>query len=178
MNPATHFCGTSYRQGSSRGSVLLITLIFLVILTLAATTGMRTSIMEMRMAGNEQSRVSTLEMAQSIVDEVVGNADNIVVSGDVGFVNCTPNLTGCTATDIVIDTTLLPTAEADKVEVAVVRLAPALTPAPRGISSSADAFYAARFEVDSTYDGAADNEGKAGIVQGVLVLVPRGAQTN
>ena len=161
-----------------QGSVLLISLVFLVILTLAATTSMRTSTMEMRMAGNEEIRVSTLEMAQSIVDEVVGNPDNVIVSGDVGYVNCTANVAGCNETSVTIDEALLPAAEAGKAQVIVERLSPALSPAPRGINSSADAFLAARFEVDATYDGTADGEGRAGIVQGVIVLVPRGAQTN
>ncbi len=161
-----------------RGSVLLIALIFLTILTLAVTTSMRTSTLGLRMAGNEETRVSTMELTQSIVDEVVGNPNNMIVSGDVGYVNCTTNLSGCTANLVTIDTVLLPTAKANNAEVAVKRLAPALTPAPRGINSSADAFFAARFEIDATYDGVADNEGRAGIVQGVLILVPRGAQTN
>ncbi len=173
------FCsGQKRHKLRQRGSVLLVSLVFLIILTLAATTAMRTSIMELRMAGNEVARVNTLEMTQSIVDEVVGNPDNMIVAGVVGYVNCTPNVTGCSETSITIDTNLLPAAEASKASVLVERLAPATTPAPRGINSSSDAFYAARFEVDVTYDGSATNEGKAGIVQGVIVLIPRSSQTN
>lgn len=160
------------------GSVLLISLVFLLILTLGATTAMRTSSLGLKMANNEEIRVTTMEMTQSIIDEVVGNPDNLIVSGGVGWVNCTANVAGCSKNDVTIDTNLLPLAEANKARVIVQRLAPALTPAPRGINSSADAFFAARFEVDTTYDGTADNEGKAGIVQGVLILVARGAQTN
>lgn len=169
---------TQTRYNHQTGSVLLIALVFLVILTLGATTSMNTSLLEMRMAGNEEIRVSTLEMTQSVVDEVVGNPSNIIVSGDVGYVNCTDNVAGCNETSIQIDQTLLPVADADKAEVVVERLSPALSPAPRGINSSADAFLAARFEVDVTFDGSDDGEGRAGIVQGVIVLVPRGAQTN
>jgi len=164
--------------GAQQGSVLLISLIFLLILTLAATTTMRTSTMELRIASNEQTRVSTLELTQSIVDQVVGNPDNIIVSGDVGFVNCTTNVAGCSQQTITIDETVLPAAKQANAAVIVERLSPALTPAPRGINSSADAFYAARFEVETDYDGIDDNEGRVGLVQGVIVLVPRGAQTN
>lgn len=170
--------GHSIYSDSQRGSVLVISLVFLAVLTFAATTTMRTSSLGMRMAGNEETRVSSFEMAQSIVDEVVGNSDNIVVSGDVGYINCTVNVSGCNATDIVIDTNLLPANKTNNAQVVVERIAPALTPAPRGINSSADAFFAARFEVDTTYDGVNTNEAKVGIVQGVLVLVPRGAQSN
>lgn len=163
---------------SQRGSVLVVSLVFLSVLTLAATTTMRTSTLGMRMAGNEETRVSSFEMAQSIVDEVVGNPDNIIVSGDIGLINCTANVSGCTANTVVVDPNLLPVNKTNNAQVVVERIAPALTPAPRGINSSADAFFAARFEVDATYDGVSTNEGKVGIVQGVLVLVPRGAQSN
>lgn len=168
----------TFCSAPQRGSVLVISLVFLAVLTLAAITTMRTSTLGMRMAGNEETRVSSFEMAQSIVDEVVGNPDNIIVSGDVGFINCTSNVAGCNATTVVVDSNLLPASKTNYAQVVVERIAPALTPAPRGINSSADAFFAARFEVDTTYDGTSSNEGKVGIVQGVLVLVPRGAQTN
>lgn len=168
----------SFCRLAHRGSVLVISLVFLAVLTLAATTTMRTSTLGMQMAGNEEIRVSSFEMAQSIVDEVVGNPGNIIVSGNVGYVNCTVNVSGCDATTVVVDTNLLPISKTNNAEVLVERMAPALTPAPRGINSSADAFFAARFEVDATYDGISTNEGKVGIVQGVLVLVPRGAQSN
>lgn len=163
-------------SASVRGSVLLTSLIFLLILTLAAATTMRTSTLELRMAGNEQQRVETFELTQSILDEVVGNPDNIRVSGDLGYVNCTPGISGCTANDVVVNNDLLPSSQAANAAVIVERLAPALSAPPRGVNTSSDAFSAARFEVDTTYDGTADNEGKVGIVQGVLVLVPRGAQ--
>lgn len=168
----------TFRRAPQRGSVLIIAMVFLLILTLGATTTMRTSTLGMRMAGNEETRISSFEMTQSIVDQVVGNSDNIIVSGDIGFVNCTINVAGCSATTVVVDTNLLPAAKTNNAQVVIKRIAPALTPAPRGINSSADAFYAARFEVDTSYDGTSMNEGKVGIVQGVLVLVPRGAQSN
>lgn len=163
-------------RSSQRGSVFLPALIFLLILTLAATTNMRTSTLELRMAGNEQQRVETFELTQSIVDEVVGNPENIRVAGDIGYVNCTPGISGCNANDIIVNSSLLPIAKAGNATVMVERMGPALSAPPRGINTSADAFSAARFEVDTSYDGTADNEGRVGIVQGVLVLVPRGAQ--
>lgn len=161
-----------------QGAVLIVSLIFMLLLMISATTTMRTSTLGLRMAGNEETRVSTAEMTQSIVDEVIGNPNNLVVSGGVGFVNCTANVAGCTENTITINANLLPLVEINKAEVMVERLGPALTPAPRGINSSADAFFAARFEIDTTYDGTIDNEGKVGISQGVMVLVPRGTQTN
>jgi Tfp pilus assembly protein PilX len=169
---------STVRVSDEQGSILIISLVFLLILSLGATTTMRTSTLELRMAGNEETRVATVELTQSIVDEVVGNPANMIVSQGVGFVNCTANVLNCNENSVTINTGLLPAVDADNAEVVVERLAPALTSAPRGISSSADAFFAARFEVDAVYDGTDDNKGKVGIVQGVLILVPRGTQTN
>ena len=160
------------------GVVLIISLIFLLLLTLAATTTMQSSTIELRMSGNEEIRLVTAELTQSIIDQVAGDPNNLPISGDVGYINCTANVAGCTENGVTIDTNLLPAADANKAQVVVERMGPALTSAPRGINSSADAFYAARFEIDTAYDGTADNEGKANIVQGLMVLVPRGAQTN
>lgn len=161
-----------------QGVVLLVSLIFLLLLTLAATTTMQTSTIELRMSGNEEIRLATAELTQSIIDQVAGDPNNLPISGGVGYINCTPNVAGCTENAVTISSTLLPAADANKAQVIVQRMGPALTPAPRGINSSADAFFAARFEIDTTYDGTTDNEGKTGIVQGLMVLVPRGAQTN
>ena len=130
------------------------------------------------MSGNEEVRLATAEMTQSIIDQVTGDPSNLTISGGVGFINCTANVAGCTENGVTISDNLLPAADVNKAQVIVQRMGPALTPAPRGINSSADAFFAARFEVDTTYDGKADNEGKARIVQGLMILVPRGAQTN
>lgn len=163
---------------SQRGVVLIISLIFLLLLTLAATTTMQSSTIELRMSSNEEIRLSTAELTQSIIDQVSGDPNNLPISGGVGYINCTANVSGCTENAVTINSSLLPTAEASKARVIVQRMGPELTPAPRGINSSADAFFAARFEVDTTYDGTTDNEGKANFVQGLMVLVPRGAQTN
>ena len=72
---------------AERGSVLLISLVFLLILTLGATTAMRTSSLGLKMANNEEIRVTTMEMTQSIIDQVVGNPDNLIVAGGVGWIN-------------------------------------------------------------------------------------------
>lgn len=165
-------------HSGQRGVVLVISLIFLMLLTLAATATMQTSTIELRMSGNEEVRLATAELTQSIIDQVAGDPNNLPISGSVGYINCTPNVTGCTENAVTINTSLLPASEASKARVIVQRMGPELTPAPRGINSSADAFFAARFEVDTTYDGTADNEGRANFVQGLMVLVPRGAQTN
>ncbi len=160
------------------GSVLLVALVLLLLLTFASTTSMRTSILELKMAGNEESRIGTLELSQSITDEVVGNPNNMVVNGTDGYTNCTSNVNGCNISTVAINANLVPNTNLSKATVIVTRLSPLSTPAPRGINSSADKFYAARFEVDTTYDGTADNQGKAGIVQGVLILIPKNSQTN
>ncbi|MGI9250465.1 MAG: PilX N-terminal domain-containing pilus assembly protein [Pseudohongiellaceae bacterium] len=160
------------------GSVLLITLIFLLLLTLAASAAMRTSTMELRMAGNEQTRLDALVRIQSVVDAVLSEPGNFVISGAPGFTNCNANVSGCDRQTISINASVTAAYEQSGTTLVVERLAPALTPAPPGITPNADAFLAARFQVDAEYDGTGAQGGRAGIVQGVIVLIPRDAQTD
>ena len=60
---------TAIAGRNEQGALLIISLIFMLLLILSATTTMRTSTLGLRMAGNEETRVSTAEMTQSIVDE-------------------------------------------------------------------------------------------------------------
>lgn len=52
------------------GAVLLVALIFLAALALISVTVMQTSTLELRMAGNEQERIETLQKVQAVLDEL------------------------------------------------------------------------------------------------------------
>jgi len=163
---------------SSSGSVLIIVLVFLMILTIATTTAMRTRIVEMRMAANEETRITTLELTQSIVEQVVGNPDNFNLASGVGFKNCTANVINCSENSITVDAALAHSADNNAVEVIVERLEPALSPAPRALMVSGNAFNVARFEVSVNFKVGPMSDGSIEIAQGVLVVVPRRVQTN
>ena len=161
-----------------RGAVLLVTLIFLLLLSLVAATAMGGATTELRMTANEQARLDALAMAQSIADGVLQQRGSLPLAAAVGFTDCSDGIKGCDRQGIVIAPAVLEASKRAHARVMVERLSPALSPAPRNMGSSMDAFQAARFQVDAEYDGSAMGEGRAGIVQGAVVLLPRSAQTN
>lgn len=86
-----------------QGAVLITALIFLVILTLISVAAMRSSTLELRMAGNEQEHRRALQSTQSAINGVLANANIQVV--DVGITTCyqfgstDTTLAGCTSSN-------------------------------------------------------------------------------
>jgi Tfp pilus assembly protein PilX len=88
-------------NNKQRGAVLFVALVFLVIITLISITAMRSSTLELRMAGNEQEQRRALESAQSAVNGLltalslpvttIGNKECYTFGGG-------PAPTGCTNT--------------------------------------------------------------------------------
>ena len=74
----------TYRRSRQEGAVLIIALMFLLLLTLVATTGAETSTLQLQMAGNEQSRVEAQQQALAIIDAILDDSDNTPVVGGVG----------------------------------------------------------------------------------------------
>lgn len=160
------------------GSVMLVALVFLIMLSLGATLGMRSSTMELRMAGNDETRVRTFELAQALLDTVVNSPANFTVSEPVGHKNCTANIVGCDRVNVILGPALLAQFSGDQARVIVERMAPAWSPPPRGSDSSVEAFRQARFEVQASYGDAEGGSGRVSLVQGVSILVPHGTQRN
>lgn len=158
------------------GSVMLVALVFLIMLTLATTLGMRSSTMELRMAGNEETQVRTFELTQALLEATVNNSANFSVSERVGHRNCTANVVGCDRANITLSPGLMLQASSDKARVIVERMAPAWSPPPRGSDSSVETFLQARFEVQATYGDSTDGSGRVTLVQGVSILAPHGTQ--
>ena len=86
---------------SQQGVVLAITLVILVIITLLATSGMRSTTLEERMAGNNrnsslafQQAEATLRQAESVIENsssariIINGRDNTVTMNDGTVVNC------------------------------------------------------------------------------------------
>lgn len=160
----------------SRGAALIVALLLLIVITLITVTAMRFSTLELRMAGNEQQRVSTFESAQAAVDAVTADLGNFPLIGNVGYTNCNASMATllpsgtCNNTNITLPGTAFSThnyvatrRESEKV------------PIPRGVETSSDKFTAAGFSVDSRYR---DSSANINIVQGYLVLWPQSNQSN
>lgn len=166
-----------------QGMALFIALMLLLVTTIVGLASVRSGLLETQMAVNEELRANTFEITQSTVDAVVGVPANTQVFGGVGRTVCTTNWTpptGCEPlTNLTLPPILLTTLHTgNTLSAQVVRLAPLLGPAPRGLGYSVDKFKAANFRITASHDGSASAFGNARIVQGSLVLVPVSSQTN
>ena len=163
------------------GAALFTALMFLIVLTLISLAAMRTSTLELRMSGNQESKLAAFQSAQAIVDATMGLPANVKVYGDVGRRMCTGSDAGDTPDDIACDEYGVALAEdvyADEladghVKVAVTRLSPLERPAPRVLGTSAAVFSVAAFQVDAAYDATDVGQSQSRIVEGVMVLVSK-----
>jgi hypothetical protein len=156
-----------------RGVVLFISLIMLVVIGLLTMSLMGLSRIEMRMANNEESRISSLQMAQAMNDIVIARPAMTPVIGGAGFKLCLGDVADCDmempdmpvndVTDAVDDGYL---------QISAIRQDPEFRPPPRGTGFSASKFTATSFRLQSTYDRTSEGQGQAAIEEGVIVLVP------
>lgn len=157
-----------------RGATLVTALVFLLVITLFSVTSMRSGTVGVRMAQNEESRFSSLQASQAFGEAIAGSPASTPVIGGAGFSNCTAGEAGCDRYTIdPPDGFLQGEVDAGYLNVRVERLTPPDKPPPRVLESSIDKFSAASFEVTSTYDRAQEGLGRAQLVEGLLVLVPR-----
>lgn len=160
------------------GAALAVSLVLLVVITLLGIAAMRSSALELTMAGNQQLRMEAVERAQSIVDAVHNNGSAFVVSDSSGYTNCTNNVPlnadgtdPCHERSLVLPTSMFTTT----VDMAkVIREDPPVIAPPRGLGTSIVAFDAAPFSIEASYDERANGAGRAEVVQGSIVLVPKG----
>lgn len=157
-----------------RGSVLVVSLIFLIVLGLMGLASMQTSRLELRMASNEEVRTSAQQMAQALSDAVVATPAMTPVIGGAGFTLCTPGEPDCDLESLFMPVAGDIAAEVDagKLTARAVLTAPTSQPCPRGLGFSADKFGCTAFQVNSTFDRADEGRGAADITQGILVATP------
>ncbi len=111
--------------------------------------------------------------AQALADAIASDPNTTPVIGEPGFTICTATESNCQRNDLTMTNSTMAQYTASGVVAArVVRMSPALRPAPRGVESSVDKFVGASFQVTSTYDRVAEGLGRQTVVEGILVLVP------
>jgi hypothetical protein len=156
------------------GAILVISLIFLVAISLLAVGSMGSSNIGLHMALNEESRVIAEQGAQAMADAIVSETGTTPVVGGGGFTICTIGEAGCDRTDLPVSNAFLQSAIANGyLSARVQRLGPDFGPPPRIVESSIDKFSSASFEVTTTYDRVDEALGRQQITEGVLVLVPK-----
>ena len=163
---------------SCRGAALLLALVFMLMLAMVAATVMRTAILQLHMAGNDQFLEEAAHRAQAVATELSLDADAFLLDTGVGDSNCPAGsaAAGC-------DYTLLPVAaqaatpEGVVLDYRVTRQDPLLwrgfpVREPEATASSSAGFDAAIFEISVRVDGGGRNLGSAHIAQGIAVRVP------
>ena len=156
------------------GAILVIALVFLVAITLLATSSMRSSNIGLFLAQNEESRIAADQAAQALADAIVANPASTPVVGDSGFTFCTAGGYNCDRTDLPVQDPLLAEAIAQNMMSAKVeRTGTVFRPPPRVVDSSIDKFTSASFTVTTTFDRVEDGLGYQQVTEGVLVLVPK-----
>lgn len=161
---------------AQRGVALAVALIILVITTLIALSASRFTVLELKQATNFETVREAQQSSQSVVDTIIGNRDNLPVTGGVGYSVCI-NSPGHTS-DCDEYATLPPSVFAAEISKGQVsgrgtRQSPLLGPPPRGTGASLAKFSAARFNVSGRYDRTEDRLSRSDVDQGVIVLVPR-----
>jgi hypothetical protein len=163
----------STQRTREAGSVLMVSLVFLIVLGLIGLSSMQTSRLELRMAGNEEMRANAFQIAQSLSDAIVATPAMTPVIGGAGFTLCTPGQPNCDLPSLFMpDPALDPDVVAGHLGGTAVLTAPGNTPPPRGLGFSADKFAASRFQLQTTYDRADEGLGRASITQGLIILTP------
>lgn len=163
---------------SSPGTVLLLALLFLLLLATIAATVMRSAVLQLRMAGNDQFHEEALHKAQAIVGELSLNPGNFLLDSAVGDSNCPQGEEGDGCDQSLVQAPASALAlERAALKYRVIRQEPLLW---RGfpiresehVASSSNRFDAAVFEIDVQLDGSQYRLGSAHVVQGILVRVP------
>jgi Na+-transporting NADH:ubiquinone oxidoreductase subunit NqrC len=166
-------CISARRQ---RGTTLIISLFFLLLLSLIATTMSRSATTQLQMAGNEQARMEAQQQALSIVDAIAADSTFTPVVGNIGYKTCTTGSSdsSCDASLISLESAVTASPTGTALNYHVTRVGPLEAAAPtmsEESASSANFYKVARFELNSEYDGSDAKLGSASVVQGLLVRV-------
>lgn len=172
-----------FKQDGQRGAALFTALIFLIIVTMLSLSAMRASVLELRMAGNQELRSMAFHHAQAVVDATIADSTNMPTLGDVGAMNCMPGDTHASCTTKALDladnflaseTAYFDNSNANgEVRARVTRLPPLEAPAPRSIGTSASVYSVATFQVSGEYDMSDIGLGHSRIIEGVMVLISK-----
>jgi hypothetical protein len=161
-----------------RGMVMILAMVFLLLLTLVATTVMEMSAQEFQMAGNNQFREEAFQRAQAIAEELADDPNNFPVVGTVGYTVCTTTDTDvdCNNENFLQVPGSATAPEGVAVAYQVVRQGPKFVESlpfreSQANASSSLVYDAAIFEVAVAVDGSEARLGSAEMVQGVAVRV-------
>ena len=168
-------CRVRSARFCSRGYVLLLAMLFMLMLAMVATTVMQTAILQFQMAGNDEFYEEALQTARAVNIELSRDRLNFSTDGDVTATRCPSGKVArhCDYSDLRAPTSVVVPAGLT-LDYRVVRQAPLIVKgfSPRegqGRASSMRNVGMAVFEVDVLVDGGDLRLGRARLVQGVAL---------
>ncbi|MDH3421066.1 MAG: PilX N-terminal domain-containing pilus assembly protein [Gammaproteobacteria bacterium] len=161
-------------RNRQRGVTLITALIFLTVISVVSISSMRSSTMGVRMAQNEESRFAAIQATQALTEAIIASPASTPVIGGAGFSNCTPGELGCNLYTVAVPAGFVADeVAAGHLSARIERLTPPDKPPPRVLESSVDKFSAASFQLIATFDRTQEGLGRAQLVEGLIVLVPK-----
>lgn len=160
-----------------RGAALLMALVLMALLTVVAASTLRFSSSGLRVAVNEELRSDAFQNAQSLVDAVLAVPGNLMITAALEETNCVAGVSGCDYNTLVLRDASGATVTSSQLadsgsSIQVRRIGPETTMPPRNTGYSAVRFRASYLKVESGYDGTAGGWGRAGLNEGITVIVP------
>lgn len=163
-----------------QGAVLIVALVFLLLTAMISATVMQTSLLEVRMAGNEQLREEAFQRVHAVANAITANPHNLVVTGGVGYKICAAGVSGCDSNNISLAGEVTTVPDGVALDYHAERLAPLFAPMPfrmsEGNAGSANIYSSALFEIDAHYDGRSAGLSQSRIAQGIAIRVANSGQ--
>jgi Tfp pilus assembly protein PilX len=173
-------------ENPQRGAAMFTALILLIALTLVALASLGTSLLELRMSGNEEMAMSAFQSAEAGAEVIINDAS--LPDEEVKFLKARPGTgpTTCyrtntkygwpsTCTYTVEASEVPPPVNSEDYHIKVTQTIDSGPPPPSGrYGTSSKHFSAASLEAESIYDRASTGQGKSVVVQGFIRLLPGG----
>lgn len=169
-------------KSGQNGAALLTALIILLAVTMLSLASLGTSLLQLKMSGNEEMSMQAFELSQAGIDYTITNHESMVtVVGDIGFIRCTGNYPfNCHENATLAfpaQAPFLDGGNTDRHSMAIEKVSEGFCP-PRGMELSCDKAKAAAFSIRSRYNKAALGQGLSDITQGFIKPIPAaGGQT-
>lgn len=166
--------GYTKNMQRQQGVVLFVSLIMLVVIGMLSLSLMGISRIELRMANNEEARVSSLQLAQSLSDVIVATPALTPVIGVAGHKNCAGAIEGCDMymNDDLPDNEIAQAVQSGYLTASATRSTPEFRPPPRGLGWSSSKFIATSFHLEATFDRTEEGLGHGSVQEGVVVMIP------
>ncbi|MGK0173294.1 MAG: Tfp pilus assembly protein PilX [Gammaproteobacteria bacterium] len=145
-----------------QGMALFVALVVLIGATLISVAAARTSIMELRMAGNGESIANTFQTALATIDYVISDSTNLPTAGPLNQ-----------PASVTLPSTLFPTTGTDIISATATRVNDCGSPPRARSGSSLMAYSAFVYEIGADLSRNESGQGAGAMTQGYMLLGPK-----